>query len=707
MFGLPLINNSVSTELLCKIGCQPERRGNVRGIMRETTSINRLAQESSPYLLQHKTNPVNWFAWGEEAFAEAVKRNCPVFLSVGYSTCHWCHVMEKESFESEQVAQVLNESFVAVKVDREERPEVDDLYMAVIQQLTGSGGWPMSVWLTPQGEPFFGGTYYPKEQFISLNQKISEVWQKSSEKVREDAAQLTDFLRIVNEGVTPVKEAHFTSEINHRFIDSHEQSFDSAKGGFGSAPKFPQTMNLQVLMNHYFENPKENLKEMILKTLDGMCLRGMYDHLCGGFHRYSVDENWLVPHFEKMLYDNALLIQTYCDAYRLFKRSQDLQVACETADYILREMTDSEGGFYSAQDADSLVCNEDFKEEGYFCTYTFDELKENLDEEELKALKETFDVSNEGNFEGRIILSLKKSSSWEDKNSPAIQSSFLKLKSLRLKRQEPHKDDKVITAWNGLAISALAQVYMVTQDVKYLEAAKRAALFIKDKLYKENTLHRTWRAEVLGKAAYCDDYALLIKALIDLYQCDFDSSYLSWAFELQNQQDQLFWSEEHDLYFRDSGNDSCLISRVRDDYDGVTPSSNSQSVENLLLFSCLCEDDTFYKKAEKILRRSAEQLSKHPMSRPKMIESLDFLWSSGLQLIFNGSVSELKSEVAKAHQSFLPFKLLGWADKQSSFALLNNKWEEKEEGQLLLCRGKQCFPATRYFDELNFGGDLP
>ena len=662
-------------------------------LMSEVVKTNHLAGESSPYLLQHKNNPVDWYPWGEPAFQRAVVENKPIFLSVGYATCHWCHVMGKESFENEDVAQVLRESFISVKVDREERPEIDDLYMAVVQQLTGGGGWPMSVWLTPQGEPFFGGTYFTKDQFVTVNQKIAGVWQNSPEKVRSDATQLSDFLRLVNEGITPKRDGNFSKDILQNFMKTHFQNFDEKHGGFGGAPKFPQTMNLKVLVGEYYREPSEELKSMILGTIDGMCLRGMYDHLSGGFHRYSVDEFWQVPHFEKMLYDNALLISLLTKAYLLFGRQQDLETAKETADYILREMTSEQGGFYSAQDADSAISrSDDKKEEGFFCTYTYDSIKSILSEKEWEAMNQYFDLSSEGHFEGRNVISLKRSANWEDEKKPLVQSSFQKLLELRQSRPLPETDDKVVLAWNGMMISAMAELHQACGEEKYYKAARRAMEFIEKEMSCNGRLIRSWRNGQKGKYSYCDDYALFIKCLIDLYQSDFDEALIERAIELQKQQDELFWSEEHGLYFRDSGEDEYMITRTRDDYDGVTPSSNSQTSENLLVFFEVTGEVAYRKKAESLFVASSEQMLKHPMSRPKMLESMQRYWEGGQQvvLVCEGPAKAM-DKINSLRLEFHPSRFIALTDGKSSVPVLKDKKRvEGEDVTVYTCENGVC-----------------
>lgn len=662
-------------------------------------SRNRLSEESSPYLLQHKDNPVWWQPWGVDAFARAAQENKPIFLSVGYATCHWCHVMEKESFENREVGDFLNRHFVCVKVDREERPDVDDLYMAVVQQLTGRGGWPMSVWLTPTGEPFFGGTYFPRQHFMQISDRISELWRSSADKIREDAVQLTDFLRLVNEGVHATKNGTFQPALLDRFVEDHLTSFDAACGGFGGAPKFPQTMNLMVLMRLYSKQSDEKLKTMVCKTLDEMAFRGMYDHLAGGFHRYSTDERWIVSHFEKMLYDNALLAATYLEAYQLYRDETYKAVACETMDYVLREMTHPLGGFFSAQDADSEVPEHPgHKEEGYFCTFGYEEIKEALGDQDFSVLEKVFTVSKPGNFEGRNVLALRPGMAWKERAEAA--GALEKMAQLRAQRPKPITDDKVLLAWNGLMIAAFAKGFQVTGQAKYLRAAQTALEFIQANMVLDGALHRTWRDGKVKSRAFCDDYASLIHALLAVYQCDFDERHLLWAKDLQAGQDDLFWSPEHHLYFRDSGHDPTVLSRVRDEYDGVTPSSNSLACSNLLRLYGVFGNELYRERAEEVFKVASEQLSRHPMARPQMLLAMQEFWEGSRQVVIAcGRKPEGDRVLSYLYRGFFPYTFIGSAREGSRIPLLADK-SPAEELSIYLCENRSCRKPLSSLEDL-------
>ncbi|MBI3018258.1 MAG: thioredoxin domain-containing protein [Deltaproteobacteria bacterium] len=435
----------------------------VLGIMvqrnfQKTTSSNRLGKEKSPYLLQHKDNPVAWYAWGGEAFEAARAQNKPIFLSIGYSTCHWCHVMEKESFEEQEVAQVLNQHFISIKVDREERPDVDKIYMDAVVAMTGHGGWPMSMFLTSDLKPFFGGTYWPKNQFLVVLNQVAHSWNTERQKVEGMSEQMVQHLRAQVSKTTPQE---FSDKNLILAYKEALRSFDSTNGGFGHAPKFPPSTKLQLLlrMARRTQNPK--VLEMIEVTLDQMARGGIYDHLGGGFHRYSTDEQWLTPHFEKMLYDNASLSWTYLEAYQLTHKEMYREVAREILDYVLRDMTSGEGGFYSAEDADSEG------EEGKFYVWTEAELKKHLTEQEFHQFSKVYGVASHGNFEhGATILNLQKEFSWGIKKDPLLHSAHQKLFQVRKKRIHPYKDDKVLTDWNGLMMASMAKGYQVLRDLK-------------------------------------------------------------------------------------------------------------------------------------------------------------------------------------------------------------------------------------------------
>ncbi|UCE05681.1 MAG: thioredoxin domain-containing protein, partial [bacterium] len=546
--------------------------------MNEFKYTNQLFNETSPYLLQHAHNPVNWYPWGEEALQLARKLDKPIFLSIGYSACHWCHVMERESFENEEIAKILNENFISIKVDREERPDIDEIYMTGVQLMTNSGGWPLSVWLTPNLEPFFGGTYFPPEDrwgrvgFRKILIQIAQLWQQRRGDVLKSAKQLTASLNQINQ-VQSV-DTQLDQSLWKSAFKSAEQRFDDRHGGFGSAPKFPQSMELSFLLRYYFHTGEKRALEMVEKSLLEMAAGGIYDHLGGGFHRYSIDDRWFVPHFEKMLYDNALLSVTYLEAYQITKNSEYGKVARATLDYVLREMTSSEGGFYSSQDADSEG------EEGKFYVWQKDEIESILGKEESKLFGDIHDISSEGNWEGKNILHLRRGLEGAAKEYGMSNSEIKdllaadrhKLFEVRSKRIPPGTDDKILTAWNGLMISAMCKGFQVLGDQKYLDTAQKAIDFLLKKLYIDGLIVRTYRNGKSHLNGYLSDYAFLVAALIDYYESSFQWEYLKKAIEINNLMLQKFWDENLGGFFFTPVDHERLIVRTRNQFDNAIPS---------------------------------------------------------------------------------------------------------------------------------------
>ncbi len=561
---------------------------------------NRLANEKSPYLLQHAHNPVDWYPWGEEAFTKARKEIKPIFLSVGYSTCHWCHVMERESFENPKIAAFMNDHFVNIKVDREERPDVDRVYMTFVQATTGGGGWPMSVWLTPELKPFVGGTYFPPDDafgrpgFLSVLKQIADAWTKDEKQILAQAAQITDQLQNFA-GTHTSTNADLSASILSEGFKQRESRFDPREGGFGPAPKFPRPSELIFLFNDAYRagpDSKDGKRaiEMATFTLEKMARGGIHDHLGGGFHRYSVDGEWHVPHFEKMLYDQAQLVEAYLIAYQITGRKEFANTARDILDYVLRDMTSPDGGFYSAEDADSSI-RAGFKEkaEGAFYVWTANEIEEVLGKDSgtgilpvndsqhrqdadatifsyIYGVEANGNTSGEGDphgeLHGKNVLiqrhtvaeAAKKFEVSEEEMKKRLAASCEKLFEIRAKRPRPHLDDKIITAWNGLMMTAFAKGYQVLGDEKYLAAADRSADFIRNNLYdqKTETLTRSWREDrapppssegTADIGGFAEDYAYLIRGLIDLYESSFDTARLAWATALQEKQDALFWDD--------------------------------------------------------------------------------------------------------------------------------------------------------------------
>ncbi|PKM77383.1 MAG: thioredoxin domain-containing protein [Firmicutes bacterium HGW-Firmicutes-15] len=539
---------------------------------------NRLITEKSPYLLQHAYNPVDWYPWGKEAFEKAKSKDTPIFLSIGYSTCHWCHVMEKESFEDSVVANLLNQDFVCIKVDREERPDIDHIYMQVCQALTGSGGWPLTIIMTPERHPFYAATYLPPLSrggmpgLLELLPRLSQLWKNDRETALNAGQEVSNLIKITPRVKTGIQ---LSEEVFIRAFKQYEQAFDSAYGGFGSAPKFPTPHTLLFLLKYYELHREKKALQMVEKTLLSMYQGGIYDHIGFGFSRYSTDRKWLVPHFEKMLYDNALLAMSYLEADRITGSHFYGRVAGEIFTYILRDMTSPEGGFYSAEDADSEG------EEGKFYAWSPDEVMHVLGPRGAHYC-EMYDITDAGNFEGRSIPNLVKNIRVTDARAE-LEQERQALFAHREKRVKPHKDDKILSSWNGLMIAALAMGYRIIKDERYLQAAERAADFVLRKLRREDgrLLARYREGEALYPA-YAADYAYLIWGLIELHEAGSDSRYLKAAQELNNDLLKLFWDKEKGgLFFYGEDSEKLLI-RPKEVYDGAMPSDNAVATSNFL-----------------------------------------------------------------------------------------------------------------------------
>jgi len=679
---------------------------------------NKLINETSPYLLQHAHNPVNWYPWGEEALQLARKLDKPVFLSIGYSACHWCHVMERESFENEEIAGILNEHFICIKVDREERPDLDEIYMTAVQLMTGSGGWPLSVWLTPDLEPFFGGTYFPPENrwgrvgFGKILQQIIQIWQNRRGDVLQSANQITASLNQINQ-VQSV-DTQLDQSLWKSAFKSAEQRFDERHGGFGGAPKFPQAMELSFLLRYYFHTGEKRALAMVEKSLKGMANGGIYDHLGGGFHRYSTDERWLVPHFEKMLYDNALLSLTYLEAYQITKKSDYAEIAQSTLDYVLREMTSPEGGFYSSQDADSEG------EEGKFYVWRREEIENTLGEADSRIFCDVYGVSNEGNWESKNILYLRRSlegfakeyglSLIELKQKLSIERQ--KLLQVRSKRVHPLTDDKILTAWNSLMISALCKGFQVLGDKKYLDAAQKAIDFLLESLYIGGLILRTYRNGKSHLNGYLSDYSFLVAALIDVYESSFNWTFLEKAIEINDLIIQKFWDENSDGFFFTPTDHEQLIIRTRHPYDNAIPSGNSVAVHNLLKISQFTGDIKLKEQAEQTLRLYTTQMQRSPSGFAVLLSSLDYFWGNPKEIVIAGDRLSEKTlgMIAVIHEHYLPNKILAYADptlltrereKSKILPVIEGKISIKGRARIFVCENYACqspFTSAKEFE---------
>ena len=686
----------------------------------QSEHTNRLAQEKSPYLLQHAHNPVDWYPWGEEAFGKARRENKPIFLSVGYSTCHWCHVMAHESFESEDVATIMNREFVNIKVDREERPDVDRVYMTFVQATTGGGGWPMSVWLTPDLKPFVGGTYFPPEDrygqpgFKKVLERVASAWKENHANIVEQGDKIVDALRESQGAAKP--EGEIDAAVLEAAYKQLDRNYDPKEGGFGNAPKFPRPVTLNFLTRLYARDPKsgdsKQALEMALFTLRKMAAGGMHDHIGGGFHRYSVDRYWHVPHFEKMLYDQAQLAAAYLDAFQITRDQQCESVARDILDYVARDMTSKEGGFFSAEDADSPVVaagglsavasakaddpGHSKTAEGAFYVWTKKEI-----DAALGDAAEIFDfhygVQPHGNapegsdphdeFRGKNILierhtiaqtaeHFKKS---EKEIGESLAQSREKLFSIRAKRPRPHLDDKIIAAWNGLMISAFARAAQVLDDERYREIATRAAKFLRANLYEEKSklLYRNYRGGRSDIEGFADDYAFVVEGLLDLYEASFNVEWLKFALELQETNDRLFFDEKNGGYFSNSGKDESVFLRMKDDNDGAEPAASSLAALNLLRLSQLRDDQKMAERARKTIDAFATTLSHFPSAMPQMLVALDYSLSKPRQIVIAGrkDAPETKALLKEVHRHFLPKTILLLADGGEGQKYLGEKNE--------------------------------
>jgi uncharacterized protein YyaL (SSP411 family) len=652
---------------------------------------NRLAREKSPYLLQHAHNPVDWYPWGEEAFEKARRENKPIFLSIGYSTCHWCHVMAHESFEEQATATIMNREFVNIKVDREERPDVDRVYMTFVQATTGGGGWPMSVWLTPDLKPFVGGTYFPPEDrygqpgFKKVLERIATAWKQDREKIAESGSKIVDALR---ESQTSQSPGKIDKDVFEQAYMQLDRSFDPKEGGFSMAPKFPRPVALNFLTRFYAHNPKsENSRqalEMDLLTLRKMAAGGIHDHIGGGFHRYSVDRYWHVPHFEKMLYDQAQLATAYLDAFQITQDRQCEETARDILDYVTRVMTAKDGGFFSAEDADSLF--EEGKPEhgeGAFYVWTEKQIDDALGSDSA-IFKYQFGVQPHGNapegsdpqdeFRGKNILiqrhSVAETAQHFEKSEEDVRQclarSRKKLLSIRAKRPRPHLDDKIISAWNGLMISAYARAALVLDEPRYLEVATRAAKFVRANLYdeKRKLLFRSYREGRSNIEGFADDYAFVIQGLLDLYETSFDVEWLKFALELQQTQDRLFFDEKGGGYFSTSGTDMSVVLRMKDDNDSAEPAASSVAALNLSRLAQLRNDKQLAERARKTLDAFAPTLNHFASAMPQLLVAVDFNSAKPRQVVIAGKIEndDTKSLLKEVHKHFLPNKILMLAD---------------------------------------------
>ena len=632
---------------------------------------NRLADQTSPYLLQHAANPVDWHPWGPEALQSAQAQQKPIFLSIGYSACHWCHVMEKESFEDPEIAALLNQSYVAIKVDREERPEIDQLYMEAVQMLLGHVGWPLSVFLTPDREPFFGGTYWPPRPrgpmpgFAQVLRAVADAWQHRRDEVLDQARQMTALLReSVGSGVKGSAD-RLGEHLLEGAYAALTRALDRHHGGFGAAPKFPQPMALRLLLRRWRRTGHEPVLEMVCLSLDKMASGGICDQVGGGFHRYSTDAHWLVPHFEKMLYDNALLAGCYLEAYQATGRPDYARVVRETLDYVLRDMTDPAGGFYSSEDADSEG------EEGRYYLWTPEEVRAVLGPRAAEALAYAYDVTGPGNFEGRNILNRAKTieqcaailGRGVEPLRAELAESLRKLLAARSKRVRPARDDKVLVGWNGLLIEAMALAGAALGEPRYAEAAARAAHFLLENLRDaDGRLLHCWRQGRAGVYAFLDDYASLAGALVTLYEAGFEERWIDEAVRLADELLARFADPAEGGFYLAAADDPSLIVRKKDTADSSTPSGGGLAAMLLLRLGKLCGRGDYLAAAESALRAASPLMEEFPLSAAQMLLALDTYLGPVPELVILGSDDRAATaEVLRAvHRHYLPNKVVAF-----------------------------------------------
>jgi len=653
-------------------------------------AANHLATEQSPYLLQHAQNPVEWYPWGEKAFARAREEDKPIFLSIGYSTCHWCHVMEHESFENEEIASVLREHFVSIKVDREERPDIDRIYMGFVQASTGQGGWPMSVWLTPDLKPFAGGTYFPptdaygRPGFKTVLLRIAEAWKKERGKIIRHGEQVVDSLAGATAGGGS-RQLPVPSECLEAGYEYFRNRFDSREGGFGQAPKFPRPAVFEFLFHFSFQDARqaetnagepsggtrsEQAQSMALFTLQKMATGGMWDHLGGGFHRYSVDAEWHVPHFEKMLYDQAQLARSYLTAYQLTGEELYAEVAREIFDYVERDLTSPQGGFYSAEDADSYPREgAPRKLEGAYYVWTWEELQALLTAEEFEVFSTVYDLHKEGNvaphsdphgeLTGQNVL-IRRKEPGEGNARAILASARRKCLQCRAGRPRPHLDDKIITAWNGIMVSAYSLGYQVLGEERYLELARQSVAFIHRELadLEEGRLERSFRQQSSGIHGFAEDYAQWIQGLLDLYEACGEIGFLKQSLRFQERMIEVL-EDEAGGFFSGVGAEDVIV-RMKDDHDGAEPSANSVAALNLARLADMLQRQDLLEKSERVIKAFASTLERFPAALPLMLRNLAWHEKKPRQIVLaGGEVGALRKAIFR---SYYPTRVVLYAD---------------------------------------------
>jgi uncharacterized protein len=638
---------------------------------------NRLAKETSPYLLQHAYNPVDWYPWGEEALQKAKQEDKPIFLSVGYSACHWCHVMAHESFEDDETAKIMNQNFINIKVDREERPDLDDIYQRACQLATGTGGWPLSVFLTPDQKPFYVGTYFPKDSsshynipgFKTILLQLSAAYKNKNHEIQAASSEFMDALLQITKDVVTRTSVTEKPSLERSILDEAAvgllQMGDPVYGGFGHAPKFPNVSNLMFLLRYYHISNMTRFRDFVVFTADKIAAGGIHDHLGGGFARYATDQKWLVPHFEKMLYDNALLSQLYVELYQITKAEQYMQITRKTLDYTIREMTHPEGGFYSAQDADSE------HEEGKFYVWQKKEIASILGDQTVTDIFcEHYGVTEGGNFEGKNILNIRvpttslaqKHGKTAEQVAQIVQDASAKLFAAREKRVKPGRDEKILTSWNGLMISGFAKGYAISDDTRYLQAAKNAVEFIESKLTSSGSrLRRTFKDGQSKLNAYIEDYAFYVSGLLDLFAADSKQEYLDKAIKYTDFMLQHFWDEKEGNLFFTSDDHEQLIARTKNLYDLAIPSGNSMAASNLVRLYHYSQNNSYLDRAVRIMKSGARSAAENPFGFGQMLSAIYLYVKKPIEvtvIITDGNTNDSNSSLAAwLDTQFLPHSI--------------------------------------------------
>ncbi len=681
--------------------------------MNENKHTNALINETSPYLLQHAHNPVDWYPWGEEALEKARTEGKPILLSIGYSACHWCHVMAHESFEDEAIASLMNENFINIKVDREERPDLDQIYMSAVQMMTGQGGWPMTMFLTPEGVPFYGGTYFPPADrynmpgFPRILLSVAEAYRSQTDQVANTATAMLGELRRM--GLAEESREVLTAEVLDNASRRIVANYDRVHGGFGGAPKFPPAMTLEFLLQTNYRNHSEETLAIITDTCRKMAEGGMYDQLGGGFHRYSVDAKWLVPHFEKMLYDNALLSRLYLHVYQVTRDELYRRIAEEILDYVVREMTDSSGGFYSSQDADSEG------EEGKFFVWSYQEVTDALGQPDGAVFCDYYDVTEQGNFEGHNIVHVKASiDAVAEKHAVSIErareiieTSRRTLFDIRERRVKPGRDEKILTAWNGLMLASFAEAAAILDRADYGEVARANANFLLSHLKREGLLLRTYKAGESKLNAYLEDYANLIHGLIALYESTGELEWFENAVELADKMVEQFWDDESGGFFFTGKSHEQLIVRSKEWFDNATPSGNSVAALSLLRLALLTGKDDYRRRATTILRLMADQVRRYPSAFGFALTALDFYLSSPLEVAIVGNSTDKRLEglIQAFWRPYLPNRVLtlcttSFDEAASRISLLEGRNTLETEPTAFVCEGYACKTPALSADEL-------